>query len=321
MAIVSIILFVALREPGEHASARVWPGSKEIGMRLALGASRGRNRPSASDREPAPRNRWWTPPASSLRSGAAACYGTSSTASSGSCFSASHHSWPRPSPTTDTPPSLLRSQSLRAAVRPSARRKISHPNPIGSLKEEVSAAGGTRFRAAQSWPSWRRDHNVDGILSRPGRSASERALARGKGQSGFRHHSSLHGVDESRLEPSGRAGSRSKSSIVYGRRRKVRMWRASTGYPPVGTWSPPVIVDSPDKSIGETSVAKLSRTMCRRATSDDGHSPMQRGRTFTSTEEQEGRGVAIISEAAAEQLWPQEDPIRETPHARHELSW
>jgi len=79
-------------------------------------------------------------------------------------------------------------------------------------------------------------------------------------------------------------------------------------YPFSGTWTPPVLVDD----SGNASQRRSSRTLANFVSASYFRTmdiPIRRGRSFTSAEEEAKHAVVVISESAARRLWPHDDPI------------
>lgn len=75
--------------------------------------------------------------------------------------------------------------------------------------------------------------------------------------------------------------------------------------PLLGTWTPPMFVAGPSGSItGRTLASSASDTYF-----DTLGIVLVRGRGFTRSEARQGAHVAVISESAARHFWPQEDPL------------
>ena len=306
MATVSMILFVACANLANMLLARGVARHKEIGMRLALGASRGRI-------------------VRQLLTESLLLATVGGLAGLLLSFWGSRLLWniidglvrimflsDRPFVASLTPDGRILAFTLTLSVGTgllfglSPALKISRSDPIGSLKEEVSGAG-DRFRAARSW-----------LIG--GQMAISMAflVCAGLLLKGLWHAEKADpGFDTTRVFMvlmnlgSNRPDAPVLQQQIIDRLRQapeVQDVARIDRYPFSGTWSPPVIVDGPDNP----SERRASRTLANYVSASYFRTmgiPMQRGRTFTSTEEQEGRGVAIISEAAAKQLWPQEDPI------------
>jgi putative ABC transport system permease protein len=78
-------------------------------------------------------------------------------------------------------------------------------------------------------------------------------------------------------------------------------------FPFGGTWSPPVVVED-DKSARRLATRTLANYVSPDYFQTAGI-PIERGRTFTRAEGDAGADVAIVSEAAAKRFWPGEDPL------------
>jgi macrolide transport system ATP-binding/permease protein len=76
-------------------------------------------------------------------------------------------------------------------------------------------------------------------------------------------------------------------------------------FPFAGTWSPPVIVEADGRRLATRTLANYVSPAYFQTTGI----PIQRGRTFTVVETTGASGVAIVSESAARRFWPGEDPI------------
>jgi macrolide transport system ATP-binding/permease protein len=75
--------------------------------------------------------------------------------------------------------------------------------------------------------------------------------------------------------------------------------------PFAGTWSPPVVVDAEGRRLATRTLANYVSP----AYFQTAGIPIQRGRTFSSDEARESASVAIVSESAARRFWPAQDPI------------
>jgi len=84
--------------------------------------------------------------------------------------------------------------------------------------------------------------------------------------------------------------------------------RAAQGdFPMMGTWTPPMVVKG---SLASDPVS--GRTLASRGTAtylDTMGIPLLRGRMFTEPETRDHAPVAVISESAARRFWPREDPL------------
>jgi len=78
-------------------------------------------------------------------------------------------------------------------------------------------------------------------------------------------------------------------------------------FPFAGTWSPPVTVDDGSGAPGKRTIRTLANYVSGRYFETIGIG-IERGRIFTRADEQDGT-TAIVSESAARQLWPNDDPI------------
>jgi macrolide transport system ATP-binding/permease protein len=78
-------------------------------------------------------------------------------------------------------------------------------------------------------------------------------------------------------------------------------------FPFGGTWSPPVVVKE-DGSAARLATRTLANYVSPSYFQTAGI-PIQRGRTFTSAETDAGAAVAIVSESAAKRFWPGKDPL------------
>ncbi len=78
------------------------------------------------------------------------------------------------------------------------------------------------------------------------------------------------------------------------------------GHPPLlGTWTPPIIVKGPRASLeGRTLASYASETYL-----DTLGIAILRGRSFTRQEAEKGAHIAIISESTARRFWPEDDPL------------
>lgn len=79
-------------------------------------------------------------------------------------------------------------------------------------------------------------------------------------------------------------------------------------FPFGGTWSPPVLVEREGASVGRLSTRTLANYVSPSYFQTVGV-PLLRGRTFTRPEAESGAPVAIISASAARSFWPDEDPL------------
>ncbi len=78
-------------------------------------------------------------------------------------------------------------------------------------------------------------------------------------------------------------------------------------YPFGGTWTPPMMVNDPGSPSGHRSARTLANYVSPSYFATMGI-PIERGRTF-SNQDGVGNPVAIVSESAARFFWPQDDPI------------
>ena len=78
-------------------------------------------------------------------------------------------------------------------------------------------------------------------------------------------------------------------------------------FPFAGTWSPPVSVDDPSSPAGKRTMRTLANYVSPGYFQTMGI-PIERGRTFGPIDAQAGT-TAIVSESAARSLWPNDDPI------------
>jgi predicted permease len=78
-------------------------------------------------------------------------------------------------------------------------------------------------------------------------------------------------------------------------------------FPFAGTWTPPVVVGGDSHAAGKRTLRTLANYVSGSYFQTMGIG-IERGRTFTRTDEQSGT-TAIVSESAARQLWLNEDPI------------
>ena len=78
------------------------------------------------------------------------------------------------------------------------------------------------------------------------------------------------------------------------------------GHPPLmGTWTPPIVVEKPRASLrGRTLASYASDTYLATL-----GIALLRGRLFTRQEAEKSARVAVISESTARQFWPDEDPL------------
>ena len=87
----------------------------------------------------------------------------------------------------------------------------------------------------------------------------------------------------------------------------IRSVALTDRFPFAGTWSPPVTVDDPSSAAGKRTTRTLANYVSPNYFQTMGIA-IARGRTFATSDEQE-RTSAIVSESAARRLWPNDDPI------------
>jgi predicted permease len=90
--------------------------------------------------------------------------------------------------------------------------------------------------------------------------------------------------------------------------REIRGVTVAERFPFMGTWTPPIM---PESSTGSSN-GVVSRTLANHVSPsyfDTLGIPILRGRTFTRQEGETGARVGIISESGARRLWPGEDPL------------
>jgi predicted permease len=90
--------------------------------------------------------------------------------------------------------------------------------------------------------------------------------------------------------------------------RQIKGVTVGERFPFMGTWTPPIM---PEGSAGSSNGA-VSRTLANHVSPsyfDTLGIPILRGRTFTRQEGETGAHVGIISESGARRLWPGEDPL------------
>jgi putative ABC transport system permease protein len=184
--------------------------------------------------------------------------------------------------------------------------KISRSDPIGALKQESSGSG-DRFRAARSWL-------IGGQMA----ISMTFLVCSGLLLKGLAHSQKADpGFDTTRVfmvfmnlstDPVDASALQSRLVDRLHQAPEIQDVALVDRYPFSGTWTPPVVADDP----GNPSQKRSSRTLANFVSGSYFGTmgiPIQRGRAFTSAENEGIRAVAVVSEAAARRLWPQDDPI------------
>lgn len=184
--------------------------------------------------------------------------------------------------------------------------KVSRSDPIGALKQESSGPG-DRFRAARSW-----------LIG--GQMAISMAflVCSGLLLKGLAHSQTADpGFDTTRVFmvfmnlTTGPVDAPALQSRIVDRLHQapeIQDVALVDRFPFSGTWTPPAIADDP----GNPSQKRSSRTLANFVSGSYFRTmgiPIQLGRAFTSAEDESSRAVAVVSEAAARRLWPHDDPI------------
>jgi putative ABC transport system permease protein len=306
MAIVLLILFVACANLANMLLARGVARNREIGMRLALGASRGRIvRQLLTE---------------SLL--LAALGGVTGLLLS---FWGSRLLWDgvgavvrvmfvsdRPFVASFAPDgrifafafALSTATGLLFGLSPAL--KISKSDLIGSLKDETSSYG-DRFRSARSWLIGGQMAISMAFLVCSGLLLKGLAHAQ-KADPGFDTRQVFMVFMNPGTDPVGGAALQQRIVDRLHQAPEIQDVSLVDHYPFGGTWTPPVIAGD----FGNASQQRASRTLANFVSGSYFRTmgiPIQRGRTFTSTEEAANSAVAVISESAARRLWPLDDPI------------
>lgn len=306
MATVSIILIVACANLANMLLARGAARHKEIGMRLALGASRGRIvRQLLTE--------------SLLLAGMGGVTGLLLS------FWGSTVVWrlidrlirilflsDRPFAASVAPDGRILVFTVAVSIATgllfglSPALRISRPDLNGALKEET-AGFGNRRRATRSWLNALQMAVSMTFLICAGLLLKGLAHAQ-SADLGFESSKVLMAFMNLGTDP---VAAPALQKRIVDRLRKapeIEDVALTDRFPFAGTWSPPIMVDDP----AEMPSRRATRTLANYVSASYFHTlgiSIQRGRTFTSADEEGGSAVAIVSEAAARRLWPSGDPI------------